>query len=469
VLSAIPAVSQQSFEEWKAEQEQAFEEFLSEEDAAFSAFLAREWEAFQAHLSEGFYAEPKLVEPPTTNRAAVPGRGSVRSTTPPEPAPAEEPRITGRRIELTFHGVRIELRLPGEIESLSLTELSPEGFSRYWKDAAAGGTAELVEDLKRLARERNFNDYTYFRLVLALTEAIFEDSRDATAAAWYVMVTSGYDLRIAYGDEQIALLMPSEHTLYGVSFFRGSDRLYYLLGPDGSAVRTQARWRTYRGNHADAQRTVSLTMPPEVNLPERTRTEELSFSYDGRKHAIEIPVNEHVVSLFRDYPFTDWYVHFSPAVSGSARTAVVEQLGRLVRGRNPADAANLLLRFVQTAFPYQTDQEHFGFEKWQAPEEILYYRLSDCDDRSVLYAFLLQEVLGWDEVAVLHYPGHLAVAVAQSRLGADGDAVLHNGVRYIVTDPTYIGADIGMAMPQYRDVTPTVHLLSERPGLSTER
>ena len=127
----------------------------------------------------------------------------------------------------------------------------------------------------------------------------------------------------------------------------------------------------------------------------------------------------------------------------------------------------MLLRFVQTAFPYETDQDQFGVEKWQAPEEILYYRLSDCDDRSILYAFLLREVLGWDDVAMLRYPGHLAVAVPQRRIGVSGDSVRVQGESYIVTDPTYIGADVGMAMPQFRNIRPEVSVI--RPHTSSTR
>jgi len=454
---------QTSFDDWKEEQDGQFQTFLSDEDAAFSAFLEEEWEAFQAHLSESFYSEPKLEDPPTVDSVSRErtGREERMLPVPPPKAERNSSRVTERRIELAFHGVEIELELPGEVEGLSLKERSPTGFSDYWEAAATSQTKNLVSALQAKAEEHSFNDYTYFRLVVSLTALIYANPVDAAAATWFTMVASGYDMRIAYSSSQLALLLPSSHNLYGVSFFSGDNRRYYLLNPDGSAVRSGGGWRTYRGNHSNATKSVALTLPPVLNVPELVRNEEFEFTYRGEQFTIQVPINQHVVNLLEDYPFTDWYVHFSLPVSRSARQAVANQFGEIVRGRSPSEAANIIIRFVQTAFPYQTDQEHFGYEKWQSPEEIFYYRYSDCDDRSVLYAYLLEEVLGWDDVAVLNYPGHLAIAVPQARLGIEGDSVMHNGVRYIVTDPTYIGADIGRAMPQFRNVTPEVNVIRE--------
>ncbi len=88
------------------------------------------------------------------------------------------------------------------------------------------------------------------------------------------------------------------------------------------------------------------------------------------------------------------------------------------------------------------------------PEETLYYPASDCEDRSILFAFLVKNLLGMDIIA-LDYPGHIATAV-KFRSNINGDSVQYNGSRYVICDPTYINADAGMAMPEFKTVTPTV-------------
>jgi hypothetical protein len=59
------------------------------------------------------------------------------------------------------------------------------------------------------------------------------------------------------------------------------------------------------------------------------------------------------------------------------------------------------------------------------------------------------------EVVGLIYPGHAATAVRFSQ-PISGDQVEISGARYLICDPTYINADIGTAMAQFKQSKPTV-------------
>ena len=105
---------------------------------------------------------------------------------------------------------------------------------------------------------------------------------------------------------------------------------------------------------------------------------------------------------------------------------------------------------MQTAFDYKTDEAQFGYERPLFADETLYYPYCDCEDRAIFYAILIRDLLGVN-VVLLYYPNHLATAVC---LGEDisGDYFLIDNKRYIVCDPTYINADIGYTMPQFKNV-----------------
>ena len=66
----------------------------------------------------------------------------------------------------------------------------------------------------------------------------------------------------------------------------------------------------------------------------------------------------------------------------------------------------------------------------------------------------MKSLLGLD-VVLLDYPNHIATAV---KFAGDysGDHVMVNGRKYLVCDPTYMGASIGMAMPQFKNVAANV-------------
>ena len=118
------------------------------------------------------------------------------------------------------------------------------------------------------------------------------------------------------------------------------------------------------------------------------------------------------------------------------------------------EAANMLIDFVQTAFAYQTDGEQFGYEKPFFVDELFYYPYCDCEDRSILYSRLVRSLLNLD-VVLLDYPNHIATAVCFTEQ-VEGDYILVNGKKYVICDPTYIGASIGMAMPQFKSVAAKV-------------
>lgn len=50
------------------------------------------------------------------------------------------------------------------------------------------------------------------------------------------------------------------------------------------------------------------------------------------------------------------------------------------------------------------------------------------------------------KVLLVYYPGHLATAVCFTEQ-VTGDYVALNNRKYIICDPTYIGAPVGITMP----------------------
>jgi hypothetical protein len=116
---------------------------------------------------------------------------------------------------------------------------------------------------------------------------------------------------------------------------------------------------------------------------------------------------------------------------------------------NEFEATNFLLRLVQKSFQYKRDDEQFNYEKVLFPEETLYYPFSDCEDRSIIFSYLVENLLGLDVIGV-KFKDHLATAVQFSGNGI-GTRFKYNGTIYTIADPTYINANVGMIMPQYKN------------------
>ena len=116
------------------------------------------------------------------------------------------------------------------------------------------------------------------------------------------------------------------------------------------------------------------------------------------------------------------------------------------------DSAALTKKFTKD------DIDQFGREKVNFVEENFYYEKNDCDDRAVLFAYLVNSLLGLD-VQFVQYPGHDCTAVRFTECGTRGNGYFYGDDYYLICDPSYIGASIGRCMPDYRSVKPAVKTL----------
>jgi hypothetical protein len=126
-----------------------------------------------------------------------------------------------------------------------------------------------------------------------------------------------------------------------------------------------------------------------------------------------------------------------------------------------SDGLNFVLHFVQSAFVYERDQEQFGREKVMFAQETLIYEKSDCEDRSVLYAYLVKKLFKIGVVGV-KYSDHMATALY---VPMSGDTLNLSNKKFVIADPTYLHANIGQSMPKYRSKIPQSFIVVKSDGV----
>ncbi|MEI7527079.1 MAG: hypothetical protein WCJ95_22205, partial [Mariniphaga sp.] len=164
--------------------------------------------------------------------------------------------------------------------------------------------------------------------------------------------------------------------------------------------------------------------------------------------------NTSLIDYYRDYPVCELKVYFSTPLSKDLLNSLDDYFARLFSGMADAQKVATLLEFVQKAFPYQTDKEQFGREKYFFPDELFFYPFSDCEDRAVLFTRLVQHFTNLKCVG-LDYPGHVNTAVCFQE-ETRGDYLTIKGLKYIVCDPTYINAPIGYLPKEFIGKPPKI-------------
>ena len=469
VLASAHKAGAQNFEEWKRREQEQFKEYVREVDALFSEFLKSEWEEFVLRRRGEPDAVPKpsiaptapqfssTYEPETSGspeREAVAIRASVPAAVDSTGLTAPVLRGTDVR-KIRFLDRDVGISVPSVPDIDVERPLDGEAFSAVWLQLGTWEHEEVVASLLQRKDDLRLNDFCFFQLVAALTNEVLSDPLHSTLMTWFLMVKCGYDGRICYNKANVYLLLPVQSLLYNCSYLRfGEDGPAYYMFGNGTPAAGVSSVHTYAQAYPEPLNTFSLRMvtPPRISPVTLQRT--LSFAYGRSRYDISIAVNESGILAGKSYPLTEIDLYFGSAPSLETRDSLLSALGEMIRGKTEVEAANSILRFVQTSFAYKTDREQFGAEKPFFIEEILFYPYSDCEDRSILFAFLVYAVLELPVIG-LDYPGHTATAV-KFTTAVIGDAVLHRGDRYVICDPTYINADIGMCMPQFKKETPRV-------------
>lgn len=242
------------------------------------------------------------------------------------------------------------------------------------------------------------------------------------------------------------MLVASSHVIYSMPYYNIGNDMFYSLNcqEDGLYV--------YCNSFTNEQ-ALSLNINKEQRFASDIGKSKLLTSKRYPEVSATVAANKNLIDFFNTYPqsqlnndgTTKWFFYANTPISQSVKDVLYPVLKNAISGKGERDAANILINFVQTAFVYGYDDEIWGGDRPFFADETIYYPFSDCEDRAILFSRLVRDLLGLKTV-LLYYPGHLATAV-QFNQDISGDYLVINGKRYLVCDPTYIGANIGLAMP----------------------
>ena len=506
-------------EEFSLDIKNEYENFLDEIDREFADFLKNSWEEFEDEEPFHLVSKPKpevmpqYVPPPSENvKPEVPVRividkfvppnteppskaaptdpiktvGSEPETKPskPEPkAPSQSPNQAptiktvgedlpdslssdyGTPLSFMFFGRKVQLRYSPGINVGITLPINNKEIGKYWEKIAGSDFKPFLEQTLWYKDRFQLNDWGYMLFLDQAAREILTDpgENNRNLFIWFALTKAGYEIKVGYKDDRISILLPAAQKLFGLYYFRVKGEKYYSVNLS-SIPKKLGQIFTFSESYPGAKKPLDFSLHSYPSLKKQLLTRHLSFSYRGQAHKIRVEYNDNSISFFKYYPQNKAGIYADAKVPEWIDDALISQFKPIIEGKSEEEAANMLLRFTQTAFDYKTDNDQFNREKFFFPEETLHYPFSDCEDRSILFSYLIRKLLSLD-VVLLRYPNHLATAVRFNK-EVRGDSVVVNGVNYIICDPTYINADLGLTMPKFRDVVPDIEILrlSSRKG-----
>jgi len=451
---------QQQFNGVQAQKDE-FQDYKDKRDKEFTSFLREQWKAVDLLKGNVRDEAPKPdvmpVAPPDSTEIKAPVSKPVARVVKPiidTPVDRLEPELkpvtaTGDKVvSVDFYGKRISFNYDGELKQRLSRRIDKVVISDYWSTLSRTEYEGLLQQLDAQKTHLQLNDWAYASLINKVALKLNVGRPDETVLfSWFLLAKSGYKARVAYDDLSIYLLVPSQHEMFEVSYFKFGEERYYAVAFEGGR-HSLGRVYTYDGEYPDATKEFNMHVTSTVVSGNQSERRQLSFNFEGQQYDIEVVYDQGRIDFFRTYPQLALNLYFDSGVDKITATPLEKQLAEHISDMSEERAVNFLLRFVQTSLTYATDEQQFGEENYLFPEETLFYPYSDCEDRAVLFSWLAKRLLKL-EVIGLDYPGHVATAVHFNG-SVKGDSVTYEGKRFVVADPTYINAKAGMSMPKFK-------------------
>ena len=458
--------------EFRNEQQRKFKEFRNQRNAEFAEFLKKPWE--QADGNEPLKEAPKMpdipivelpiinVEVPKENRINVNiEKPKIEKVEKPEPiAPVVyTPKPKEKTLLFVFYGTEGTVRFDMNGKA-TLKGSAEKDVSAFWSELSKDNYDNLLADCLNLKEELDLCDWAYFKMTEKVSETIYGKSNEMVVFHTWLLTQSGFRVRLGRDNGRLHLLLNTNFKLVDTPYWTLDDGNYFLL--DGSKI---DKMNIVRNSFSGTKALRLAFDSRNMFTPKETTTRDLQSKRYPDLQA-QVACNKNLLDFMADYPatleetyeLTDWAKYAYTPLSESARNRLYPALMSQIQGKSEADAANIILNFVQTAFEYKTDPEVWGKERAFFPEETLFYPYCDCEDRAILFCRLVTDLMGLN-TALVYYPGHLATAV-QFNTDIPGDYFIIDGKRFLICDPTYINAGIGMTMPRHDNSTAKVLLLN---------
>lgn len=311
---------------------------------------------------------------------------------------------------------------------------------------------QLCEQLDRYCTSHRTCDWGRYLLVRSVSEAAFPDtqSNERIALQIFLLEQMGFDARAAISGEWLVMLLPFDATVYERGYIViDSTRFYifeYTSSSDGylPIARTDTTQRRPLsieiGIGIDSRPTTPITLP-------------LWSNYLGTQ--LTLPISLARIELMRQYPTTEKAPFHRAEIPAPLAESLLPLLAQRTAEMSQLAAAEYLLGLVQHCFEFTSDSDLFGRHKQMTIEESFYYGRNNCKDRTLVYSWLISELLGLRTVLIDYQVdphvepiGHVACGV-EFTTPVGGTSITYRGRTYTLCDPSYIDAPVGQAMPRY--------------------
>lgn len=348
-------------------------------------------------------------------------------------------RLMAKNLSFEFYTGTFNFVLdPGSEVSFS-DPLSSDAIQEFYNKLNQSNYQSVLNSLLAYKEKYQLNDWIYYQLIRKTAQEIspkLENYHRYTLYKWFLLAKSGYDARISIGDKLMIFYVRNDENINDIPFFKIGNYKYVCLNYHDYGKIDFEKEKVYpvQVNIGEASKSFSYKVTRMPNFkPETYDEKEIRFNYRSKSYHFQVKLNPEVENIFKNYPGVDFESYFNIPLSHETYQSLIPILKKNTSGMSQKMGVDYLMRFTRYAFLYQDDENNFGKEKRLSPEQTLFSKYSDCDDRAALFFYLVKEIYNLPMIALL-YPTHISMAVQFDQ--TQGKSIIYKGQKYMVCEPT---------------------------------
>ncbi len=352
----------------------------------------------------------------------------------------------GLKTEFDFYGHKLMFQYRvatlGFNKNLNQAELNTI-CNRIYEDTE---TDLFIAQLKSYTTRYAMDEMAALMLLNRFCKEAFKKETDEakTIFKYVILRKKNIDAVLGYNANRVTLYGRTNFAIDNCLFIKKNNKIYYDLSFEQSKAADAET--EFIPKFSKVTKPLPLVMnmvnPPMFNAVIKKKI--FPFEYDGFVYFFSCNINQSLVEYYRDLPTISINtIYLNYGFSSKAHQTLVSEMKQAVSGMPEIKAMDFVLKFTQQAVDYRKDV----VEKFAFPEETLAGSFADCEDKAILFATLMKDVLGLRTVALYYKDAeHINVAVERSKKVSGNNTFTFNNREYIVCEPSGKGLNPGESL-----------------------
>ncbi|PXV58816.1 hypothetical protein CLV62_14428 [Dysgonomonas alginatilytica] len=419
-------------------------------DEDFYKYLMQDWDAFTVldPLEEESYSS----EPQFSNTFLV---KSV-----PYPVYTPKKNAFYEKISFKFFEERITLEIDAKIR-LNLKSASEREVAEGWKKLTDCDFGKIIEEIGLIKSKLHLNDWAVYCLVHQVALQIFPTKQYNEKALFisFILAHAGYDIRLGRIEDKsntirMIILLPFRTDVYKNKRTKILGKYYYIepllesFDVNKLGIYNENKIYSYKKNFELAKADINLSINRTPLLG--STVIQKSIENSSAKTISKIRWKKGLTDFYNTYPRTLLPIYLNTPLSPELKESLYATLKDLLNDKNKKKATQEILKWFFYSFPYKSDE----VERTFFAEQTVLYDYSDCEDRAILFARIIKELLQLN-VALFVFDGHVATGVC-FETEVSGFSKSFNVLKYTICDPSSKVSTVGYIMDEYSNNKVTI-------------